>query len=156
MTTPLPLCGACLCETVRYEVTGEPLTVYACHCADCQTASGASFVLSIAAKSSTIRIAAGEPRICERPRADGRIKRIIRCPTCLTALWGVRPDAADLTTLYAGTLRDTSWIEPVGHIWTRSAQPWIRIPPSELNFEEQPPDMLAFVRAWQSRSPRGS
>jgi hypothetical protein len=136
---------------VRYELTAEPLTLYACHCTDCQTASGASFTLTMVVAPDSIAVLRGEPRPYERSRADGRKKSIVRCPACLTALWGVRPEAAKLATVYAGTLDDSSSLDPVGHIWTRSAQPWIEIPAGGLNYEQQPPDMLAFVRAWRSR-----
>jgi hypothetical protein len=49
-------------------------------------------------------------------------------------------------------LDDTSSLEPVGHIWTRSAQPWITIPAGKLNYDQQPTDMLVFVHAWKSRA----
>ena len=50
------------------------------------------------------------------------------CESC-----GVRPvhyPKANETVaiLKPGTLDDTSWLHPVGHIWTRSAQAWVPIP----------------------------
>lgn len=143
--------GGCLCGSVRYEIVADPLTLYACHCTECQTASGAAFTLTMVVSCDAIVAQQGTPRPFERPRVDGRRKTIFRCPTCLTALWGVRSEISNLATVYAGTLDDTSSLQPVGHIWTRSAQPWITVPPGELNFEEQPADMLPFVRAWKSR-----
>ena len=50
-----------------------------------------------------------------------------------------------------GTLDDTSWIEPVGDIWTRSAQPWVTIPSDTLSYEGQPPDMGPMIRAFRER-----
>lgn len=148
--------GGCLCGAVRYEVRSEPLTLYACHCSDCQTASGASFTLVMVVASDAIAVLGGEPRPYQRRRADGRRKSVVRCPACLTALWGARPDAPTLATVYAGTLDDTSGLDPVGHIWTSSAQPWIAIPAGPLNHDRQPPDMLAFVRAWKARAAGGA
>jgi hypothetical protein len=107
-------------------------------------------------KPDSIAVIGGEPKSYERPRSDGRKKNIVRCPNCLTALWGVRPDGPNVATLYAGTLDDTSSLEPVAHIWTRSRQPWIQIPPNSLNFDRQPTDVLALVEASKSRSPGGS
>jgi hypothetical protein len=55
--------------------------------------------------------------------------------------------------LEPGTLDDTSWLRPVGHIWTRSAQPWVAIPDGPLNFNKDPGDegAIALVRAWKQR-----
>ena len=39
----LPLQGGCLCRVVRYEITLEPVFVYACHCADCQRSTSSAF-----------------------------------------------------------------------------------------------------------------
>jgi hypothetical protein len=57
-------------------------------------------------------------------------------------------------TLRPGGLDDTSWLQPIGHIWTRSAQPWVSIPEGTLNYEDQPQDYTALIQAWRER-PRG-
>lgn len=90
-------------------------------------------------------------RAYPRPRSDGGTKDIFRCANCLTALWGVRRDRPEFATVYAGTLDDSSMLEPVGHIWTRSAQPWIAMPDGALRYENQPTDMLALVKGWRAR-----
>ena len=41
-----PQSGGCQCGTVRYEITGPPTTVYACHCTECQTQSGSAFAMA--------------------------------------------------------------------------------------------------------------
>ncbi len=146
-----PLRGGCLCGAARYEITTAPLTLYACHCTDCQTASGASFTLTLVVPAGSIAAPGDAVRAYPRPRSDGGTKDIFRCATCLTALWGVRRDRPELATVYAGTLDDSSTLAPAGHIFTRSAQPWIAIPDGALRYEGQPPDMLAFVRAWRAR-----
>ena len=145
--------GGCLCGAVRYEIASDPVTFYACHCTDCQTVSGASFTLTMIVSADSISIRQGAPERFPRPRADGRVKEIIRCPICLTALWGVRPDVPNAASVYAGTLDDSSSLEPVGHIWTGSAQAWLSLPEGELNFVGQPRDILTLIRAWKSRTP---
>jgi hypothetical protein len=36
----------------------------------------------------------------------------------------------------AGTLDDRSWLKPNTHIWTNSAQPWVRIEPGATTFSK--------------------
>ena len=145
------LSGGCLCETVRYEIVAEPITLYACHCTDCQTASGASFVLAMRVPTNGIRVTKGNPKPYERSRADGRKKNIFRCPQCLSALWGARVESPQYLTVYAGTLDNSASLQPVVHIWTCDAQPWVAIPDGELVFEQGPPNMRIFEEAWKAK-----
>jgi len=50
-----------------------------------------------------------------------------------------------------GTLDDRSWIDPVAHIWVRSRQPWVVLPPDAVVFETQPDDPTTLVRLWRER-----
>lgn len=144
--------GGCLCGAIRYRFTGDPVTLYACHCTDCQTATGSSFGLSMVVPRESIEILRGQPELHEVDLPDGRQKRANRCPTCAVNVWGAPQRFPQLLVLHPGTLDDTSWLEPVGHIWTRSAQPWIRMPTDSLCYEQQPEDMMPLIRAWKARS----
>ena len=143
--------GGCICGSVRYEVTENPITLYACHCTDCQTVSGSGFVLGMRVPVSSIKITKGAPVAYVRSRADGRKKNIFRCPDCLTALWSSHLEPSDYEMIYAGTLDNSSSLQPIGHIWTRSAQPWVTIPENVLSYETQPENMDAIVQAWKDR-----
>ncbi len=144
--------GGCLCGAVRYRLVEDPLTLYACHCTDCQRQTGSSFALSMMVRIPALELVRGEPRECDVTLPDGRRKRGRFCGRCGARLFGLsRIDG--LAVLEPGTLDDTSWLRPVGHIWTRSAQPWVEIPEGAIRHERQPPDdgFLAFVRAWKER-----
>jgi hypothetical protein len=82
---------------------------------------------------------------------DGRERHSDRCVECDVALWGLPRRFPDLLNLQAGTLDDTAWLTPVGHIWTRSAQPWVVIADGVLSWPQQPDDVLPMVRAWKAR-----
>ena len=85
---------------------------------------------------------------------DGAFQRArsTALPPSAWKLWGVRPDRPALATVYAGTLDDSRTLVPAGHIWTRSAQPWIRIPDDVYRHETQPPDMAELLRAAKARA----
>jgi hypothetical protein len=143
--------GRCLCEAVRYEVTAEPILFYACHCTDCQTATGSAFVLAMRVPTGGVAIVRGTAKPYVRARADGRKKNIVRCTECLTALWSESLPASDYVTIYAGTLDDSHKLKPDGHLWTQDAQPWIILPQGGLIYEQGPPDMEPFAQAWKKR-----
>jgi len=141
-----------LCGAIRYEIIEEPITLYACHCPDCQTASGSSFMLAMQIPINAIRITKGNPKSYQRSRSDGRKKNIIRCPQCLSAIYGAAIESPQYFTLYAGTLDNSGFLQPVGHMWVCNAQPWIKIPEGALIFEKDPPDMHFFEEAWKARA----
>ncbi len=46
----------CACGGVQYKFTGEPYTVYACHCTTCQQRTGSAFGLSMLVPATSIEI----------------------------------------------------------------------------------------------------
>ena len=147
-----PLSGGCACGRVRYDLIADPITLYACHCTDCQTETGSSFTLSLFVHEGSILLVRGDPRSREYRLPDGRERRSHRCPDCDVSLWGNPRRFPELLNLQPGTLDETSWLRPVGHIWTRSRQPWVVIPEGALCYEQQPEDALPLVRAWKERT----
>ncbi len=144
--------GGCGCGSIRYDLLSDPVTVYACHCTDCQTDTGASFTLSMIVNRESVVLTRGEPVLREFSFPDGRVRRPYRCPECDVALWLTPRRSPDLRNLQPGTLDDTSWLEPAGHIWTRSRQPWVVIPPDALCYQKQADDVQPMIRAWKERS----
>ncbi len=146
-----PQLGGCECAKIRYQLASDPVTVYACHCTDCQTSTGASYALSMYVARDAIKLLRGDPQLREYDLPDGRRRRAFTCVECGASLWSENHTLPELLNLQPGTLDDTSWFRPVGHIWTRSAQPWVTIPPDSLRYEKQADDPLPLVRAWKSR-----
>ena len=60
------------------------------------------------------------------------------CSRCITRLWSEPQTRPELAVVRGGTLDDTSWLNPVAHIWTRSAQPWFAFTEGVARFEKQP------------------
>lgn len=147
-----PQHGGCLCGALRYRLLEDPVTLYACHCTDCQRATGAGFGLSMIVRLRALDKARGEPR-AHAVTLDGERRKVsYACPDCGTRLFS-ESASPGLLVLRPGTLDDTSWLVLVGHIWTRSAQPWVRFPDDVLQIERQPdPEQwAALARAWKSR-----
>lgn len=150
MTRPpaLPWRGGCQCGAVRYRVRALPLTLYCCHCAACQAQSGSAFAMSMRMERAALEI--DWPRMAGSARDAGLATEVVGhfCPRCGTRLVHERPAGADVS-LKAGTLDDTSWLRPAGHIWTRRAQPWLRLDAEALAYEGQPPSYDDLVAAWR-------
>lgn len=149
---PAPYPGRCLCGATQYRVTEEPLTVYACHCTNCQKRSGSAFGLSMWVRRSALEVTKGEAAVHHSFGADGSPRQGRVCGQCGTRLWSEPPKHAGLSILRPGTLDDTSWLKPVAHIWTRSAQSWFVFPPGVTQIEKQPPDLREMMTLWKNRT----
>jgi hypothetical protein len=147
----LPLTGGCQCRSVRYAIGAEPLTLYACHCTECQKQSGSAFALSMVVPRSALSVVKGEPREWLRRHDSGRVASCMFCGHCGTRLFHNPHANTQVTILKPGTLDDASWLHPVGHIWTRSIQCWFDIPGDTVNYEAQPPDLSRLIAAWQAQ-----
>lgn len=146
-----PQDGGCLCGDLRYSLGEDPVTLYACHCTDCQRQTGSSFALSMIVRRTALRLVQGQAREFSVKLADGRTKGGFFCNRCVTKLWG-DSRIANLAVLDPGTLDDTSWVRPVGHIWTHSAQSWVKFEADVLVYSGAPQEegVLALVRAWKA------
>ncbi|HET9717049.1 MAG TPA: GFA family protein [Pseudolabrys sp.] len=145
----LPLTGRCQCRKVAYKITSAPLAVYACHCTECQRQSGSAFALSLLAERNAVVITEGKPAVWERQHESGRVIDCVICASCGTRLFHEPRANTKITIVKPGNLDDTRWLFPVGHIWTRSAQPWVTIPPDGANCEAQPAGFTDILQAWK-------
>jgi hypothetical protein len=88
--------------------------------------------MSLAIQSGDFRLLSGELETFTTVCDSGRTKECKFCPSCGTRLYHQVVEAA--ISVKAGTLDDTSWLEPGAHYWTGSKQPWVPIPKSASCF----------------------
>jgi hypothetical protein len=139
----LPLTGGCVCGAIRYEITQAPVSVYTCHCTDCQRITSSAFSIGMVVPADAFRPAGLEAKAAPGGvTAGGRVKSRWICPDCGTWLYGgpkigTEPPGTQ-RVIRGGTLDDTSWLQPTTHFWTRSKQKWVVLPEGETQFETQP------------------
>lgn len=142
-----PLTGGCICGAVRYRVGALPLSLYACHCTDCQHLSGGTSSMSMPMRAADLTIA-GDLAAYAKPAASGRTVTIRFCPVCSTRIMHVPAHSPDLVNLKPGTLDDTSWLVPIAHVWTASRPAGVALPDGVLSYPGQPPDRAALYAAF--------
>ena len=105
--------------------------------------------MSLLVQRDAFRFVKGTPVRCDRTADSGRVIEGDFCESC-----GVRPvhyprANAKVAILKPGTLDDTTWLFPVGHIWTKSAQRWVPIPENSVIHEAHPPELDSMIEAWR-------
>lgn len=145
---PPPYFGRCLCSNVQYRLTRAPLTFYACHCTDCQRRSGSAMRLAMVVDRSALEVTQGAPEL-RAFQFGTRQRRAQICIDCDTRLWAEPQDKPNIAILLPGTLDRACEFKPIAHLWTRSALPWVTIPPGAACYETGPSDSSELVRLWQ-------
>ena len=125
-----PLFGGCDCRSLRYRMDTRPLFVHCCHCRWCQRESGASFALNAMIETDRMSLLAGEPEIVDTPSESGGGQKIARCPKCRIAVWSNYSGAGPAVRFVrVGTLDEPDHLPPDIHIFTKTKQPWLVLPP---------------------------
>jgi hypothetical protein len=135
MTT---LTGGCLCGAIRYEVAAPIAELRACHCTNCQKASGAQGSVNALVAAADFRITQGTPKRYDSLADSGRTLHRFFCGGCGSPIYTQRNTAPETVVLRAGTLDDPGQMKIVANIWTRSARPWAHIDPKTRLHPGQP------------------
>lgn len=125
MSSPAQITGRCLCGGVSYSAEAEPLAQAACYCTECQrqTSSPFSVVVAVPLASLSVR---GETLATFTTTGEdhgGETQRHF-CSACGSPIFSTSAAAPELAFVKAGSLDDSSWLQPALEVWTRSAQPW--------------------------------
>ncbi len=141
--------GGCQCGQVRYVIAARPDTIYCCHCRECQKQSASAFGMSVAVRLADVSFT-GRLDCWERPTDIGTRTRCHYCPDCGSRVYHQGSASPEFATIKAGSLDDTSWLAPGGHIWVSRKQPWVVLDPALPAHPTQPDDLDAWRHGDQS------
>ena len=146
----LPLAGGCQCGALRYEISQAPLMVYNCHCTNCQKIGGGACATVLTLVEASFSFTKGEPSRFEWTSDAGNRRFGWFCGGCGSRIAHGQIPSARILSVRGGTLDDTRWIEPVGDIWIRSAQPWT-LTGDRIRVEQQPADYGPFIERFRAQ-----
>ena len=117
--------GSCLCGNVTYSCDAEPVGSAACHCRDCQKQTGTTFSIIVVVPRDALSID-GDSLASFVTVGTDHGQEVSRhfCRECGSPIASFSGGMPQLAFIKAGTLDDTSWLEPQMHVWTESAQHW--------------------------------
>ncbi len=116
--------GGCSCGEVRYRLRNPPLFVHACHCLDCQKASGSAFGITTIVLENDISSDHGV--IVSKP-SDAKRTTFI-CGSCGDVIYRTASNHPATALLSSRTLDDMRVLEINAHIWTKEKHAWLELP----------------------------
>jgi hypothetical protein len=115
--------AACHCGRIRYEAEVDPQRTIICHCADCQTMSGAPYRVNVPVPADKLRLT-GAPRIYVKTRGSGEPVNTAFCGDCGTPLYSCKGEAPAVYFLRTGAIRQRAELIPTAQGFCDSALPW--------------------------------
>lgn len=114
--------GACLCGTVRFEISGEFDSFFLCHCSRCRKDTGSAHGANLFSSTATIAWLSGRDRI-KTYRVPATRHEKSFCTECGSALPRVQMEGT-LLVVPAGSLDSDIDIRPNAHICFASRAAW--------------------------------
>ncbi len=116
--------GGCLCGAIKYKSEADPLFTVICNCKNCQQQSGSAFSLNVIVPSTSLKILGSKPSVYMDTSDSGQPVERLFCSKCGSNLFAQSTAHSEKIVIKAGTLNDTSWLQPKTSIWCNSAQSW--------------------------------
>jgi hypothetical protein len=118
--------GSCLCGAVTYEVEGEPMRCWNCHCSRCRKARSAAHATNLFVHADGTRFTRGEDNLSSfKPPEAERFTQVF-CRTCGSPMPRI-DRVRGFAVVPMGSLDDDPGMRPSRHIFTGSKAPWYDI-----------------------------
>jgi hypothetical protein len=133
----MAITGGCLCGQVRYAVEGDLMMTGVCHCKNCQRQAGSAYSVLFAVADAQVSMTGDLTMFADTADSGNSVFRHF-CGTCGSPIKSVVPGQKGVTFIKAGTLDDSSILQPSVHFWTKSKQNWVDIPDGVPQIEGNP------------------
>jgi hypothetical protein len=110
---------------VTYTVDAAPVAQAVCHCTECQRQTSSPFSVVVGVPKAAFTVSGDTLASFETRNEDAGVDTQRHfCSACGSPLFSLSPAMPELVFIKAGSLDDSSWVEPGIEVWTSSAQPW--------------------------------
>jgi hypothetical protein len=112
--------GGCLCSSIRFRISGEPMFSSICHCATCRRANAAPTVAWLTFDRGQVEILSGRP--CAYRSSQGVVRQFCGiCGSQLSYESAERPTTIDITT---ASLDNPNLFPPTLEVWLEHRVSW--------------------------------
>lgn len=114
--------GSCLCEQIKFEITGDFDHFYLCHCKYCQKDTGSAHAANLFSTTAVLHWVSGQDKI-KVFNLPGTLHTKSFCKECGSALPSQQMEGK-LLAVPAGSLNSDLIITPEAHIFFSSKAHW--------------------------------
>ena len=131
--------GGCACGEIRYGFYEPIVAQVACHCRNCQYASGGGPAYVVNVRRDEFRITKGRPReFTVLSEEDHHVTRLF-CGECGSPIYSYNDADDEFCSVKVGSLDEPANYKPRVHMWTSEAQRWHKRSLFARRFRKNPP-----------------
>ena len=129
--------GSCLCQNVRYEITGNMGVFQYCHCSRCRKFTGSAHAANLFVSPDDFQLSGGEEFVGRYDPVGTKYFATCFCKCCGSSLpWLSK--SKKVVVIPAGTLDEDPGIKPTQNIFCGSRPAWYSHASSLPEHEEMP------------------
>ncbi|KAF3401671.1 hypothetical protein F1880_010026 [Penicillium rolfsii] len=131
MSNQPAISGSCLCQQVRYEVTGDPQVRLLCHCDNCRKVTGSSFMANAVYQKNQLRLVSGEETLKtyqDSNNSSGNVLSRVFCSNCSSSLFITNSLNEGMLVITSGTMNlgpSASEWAPQVEVFCKSRREWL-------------------------------
>jgi hypothetical protein len=130
--------GSCLCGDIAFEITGDPLFMWNCHCTRCRRGRSAAHTTNVFYKLDQFRWTRGESLMVSYKLPEARYYGQAFCRNCGGKVPRPSTERA-IVVVPAGCLDTDPGARAGGHLFTNYKARWFEITDSLTQYPEAPP-----------------
>lgn len=113
-----PVEGGCLCQGVRYRISGRCRDIIYCHCENCRRTHG-HIAAYTSVRKTDLKLLQQESLCWYYDASPGTYRGF--CNTCGASLFWDARDGRDKLSIAAGSLDDSQGLKAIGHVYVAEA-----------------------------------
>lgn len=130
--------GGCLCDRVRFRITGPIRNIVHCHCSRCRKAQGSAFATNGIVAAEHFRLEAGAEALTGYESSPGQTKYF--CKHCGSPILSRNLARPGEVRVRLGTIETDIIERPMAHIFVTSKANWEDICGDLPQYESYEPD----------------
>jgi len=125
--------GTCSCGQVHFELSGDPHTVFNCHCTICRKMNGTAFTTYVVFDKTALKVTEGEGNIQAVEVGTHGIKHF--CRRCGSPLYGLHRQANEICLIPLGAIDTGGALVPTTNVFCRSRLGWVHDLDKMINYD---------------------
>jgi hypothetical protein len=130
------LTGGCLCQKIRFTISGKSLGSGQCYCPDCRKTCGGGPANAFVVSRDSLTIEVGVPKTYESTTHAGSRSTRAFCGDCGTPLFGSKSSSPGTVAVMVGALDDDADFRPQAISWASTAPEWMKLDDALPRFEK--------------------
>ena len=137
MSNTALLTGSCLCQGIRYEISGRGIgEIIECHCQRCRKANGTAYATNAPVHIDDFKIVQGE-HLLKKYQSTPTTQRCF-CSECGSPIMSIKTDTPEYHRLRIETLDTKIEQKPSMHIFAAHKAEWDSIQDDLPQYAERP------------------